>query len=128
MGYQESYLRMKKSEDFDSLVDAIEKSGKESFHIAEPVEKITLLQPIKGDLSMQCKPEKQYSFDKGEKFVYVSGDRGSQRSPEGFFGQNPNQKVPRKMIDELEIYFTECFPSEDIFTNSKVAKHEQFWR
>jgi len=124
MGHQESYLRMKKSEDFDLLVKTIQDYGKDSFYIAEPVEVITLNNPIKGSLQQMCHPEIPYSFNQGEKFVYVTGDRGSQRSPHLFFESCKN--VPDKVQSNVEIYFTECFPSQKIFGESGFATHEEF--
>jgi hypothetical protein len=130
MGYQESYMRMKDSKDFNKLIDVIKTNGKERFDMAEPVEIITLLKPIKGTLEYHCHPEESYSFEAGEKFVYVVGERSGQRSPFCFFEYC--DKVPQSIKKGLEIYATECFPSDDIFENNKEAQmavHEEFkWK
>ncbi len=127
MGYQESYIRMGKSTDFASLIDVIKTNKYESFILAKPVEIITLQKPISGNLEMQCNPDDTFSFDAGEKFIYVVGERSAQRSSPDFFAGCKN--VPRNIIENLEIYFAECFPSEDIFKNNiytKLALHEKF--
>jgi len=127
MGYQESYIRMKDKNDFDKLVDAIKINGESSFDCGTPVEIITLNKPIDGDLSWMCKPNKKYHFSKGEKFVYVVGERYNQRNAENLF---ENCKIkPLNLYDNIEIYFTECFPSDDIFENNDethMATHEEF--
>jgi len=127
MGYQESYIKMKSSNDFEQLIKTIKNNGEEAFNMATPVEIITLLKPIKGNLAMQCKPNKKYSFRSGEKFIYVVGERSGQRSAERFFEYCKN--VPESIINDLEIYFTECFPSYDIFENNdktQMALHDEF--
>lgn len=123
MGYQESYVRMKKREDFDKLVEAFRAVGKQFYeeYCTEPVRIITLKKPIEGTLDMMCMPEETYRFEPGEKFVYVVGERHLQRSP--YLLMN-NDKA-----DDVEIYFTECFPSDDIFENNDTADmaiHEEF--
>lgn len=127
MGYQESYMRMRYSKDFDQLVKIIKENGEESFDLAMPVEIITLLKPITGTLDMQCQPDKKYKFNSGEKFIYVVGERSGQRNSYSFFEYCNNR--PQNILDDLEIYFTECFPSDDIFENNsktKMALHEEF--
>jgi hypothetical protein len=128
MGYQESYMRMKNNKDFNKLVECIKEYGKDKFDCAAPVEIITLLKPIKGDLSFQCRPDESYKFKTGEKFIYVVGERYNQRNPYKFFEncENPSEDI----LNDIEIYFTECFPSDDIFENNettKMAKHKSFW-
>jgi hypothetical protein len=126
MGYQESYMRMKDSNDFNKLVEVIKKNGEDNFLLAYPVCIITLLKPIKGNLEMQCQIG-EYSFDSGEKFIYVVGERSGQRAAKFFF--EDCKSVPKNIIDNLEIYFTECFPSYDIFENNdktQTAIHEEF--
>ena len=127
MGYQESFFRMKRDKDFDKLVECIKGYGRDNFAGGTPVEIITLLKPIKGDLKMQCHEEKQYSFKAGKKFIYVVGERYNQRCSSDFFETCKN--VPLDILKDLEIYFTECFPSDDIFENNETAKmatHEEF--
>jgi hypothetical protein len=127
MGYQESYIKMKDSKDFDRLIETIKSNGKDVFDMAVPVEIITLLKPIKGNLEQQCRPEKKYLFKPGEKFIYVIGERSGQRCSFDFFEYCNN--VPQDILDNLEMYFTECFPSNDIFENNeetKIALHEEF--
>lgn len=133
MGYQESYVRMKDSKDFDKLVELIRKCGKDDFMMATPVEIITLLKPIQGDLSEQCSPNEKFSFDKGEKFIYVVGERSHQSRSYDFFslcGCHKCTPIDDYFFENLEIYFTECFPSYDIFENNDtthMATHEKFW-
>lgn len=125
MGYQESYMKMKNNEDFEKLINILKDNGEERFENATPVVVITLLKQIKGNLFMQCQPNKRYSFEPGEKFIYVSGERYGQRGPYEFFEECEN--VPSKIINGLQIYFAECFPSEEIFDKtSGFAKHEDF--
>lgn len=125
MGYQESYVRMKNSSDFELLVKVIQQNKKKSFLLAEPVKIITLLKPISGNLGMQCKPEIDYSFEANEKFIYVTGERSGQRNAHSFF--EACQNIPCSILNNLEIYFTECFPSQEIFEkNTKMAIHETF--
>ncbi len=123
MGYQESYVRVTDKNDFEKLVAAFREVGKDYYESngAGPVKIITLKKPIQGDLENMCHPEIHYKFDEGEKFVYVVGDRHLQRSPKNLLNNHP--------ISGVEIYFTECFPSEDIFTNNDktdMAIHEEF--
>lgn len=133
MGYQESYIRMRDSKDFDRLVELIRKCGEDAFMMATPVEIITLLNPIQGDLSEQLIPDKEFSFDKGERFIYVIGERSHQRDPYTFFslcGCNNCLPLDDYFLENLEIYPTECFPSYDIFKNNEIAHmatHEKFW-
>lgn len=133
MGYQESYIRMKDSKDFELLVNTIKQNGKDAFDVTIPVEIITLLKPIEGNLFAQCQPEQKYLFNIGEKFIYVVGERSGQRNSYSFF--EPCINVSHNLYEEyedLEIYFTECFPSYDIFENNngtKMAVHEEFkWK
>ncbi len=117
MGYQESYMRMRNSKDFDSLVEVIKSNGGDCFDMSTPVSIITLLKPI----------TTEYFFEPGEKFIYVVGDRSGQRSPKSFFEYC--SKVPKHIINNLEIYFTEYFPSYDIFEHNEetqMALHEPF--
>ena len=127
MGYQESYFKMKNSKDFDKLVQAIKVNNENDFDCAMPVAIITLNKPISGDLSFMCHPEKDYHFKTGEKFIYVVGERYNQRNPMNFF-ENCNVK-PENLYRDIKIYFTECFPSDDIFENNDtthMATHEEF--
>lgn len=125
MGYQESYLRMKNSNDFDLLVSKIKNLGKEKFTLAMPVEIITLQEPISGDLMLMCDPETTYDFYPGEKFIYVCGERSHQSNSASFFQECI---VDNYILENLEIYFTECFPSDDIFdTELQYASHEDFF-
>lgn len=127
MGYQESYIKMKDSKDFERLVEVIRRSGKKKFEWTTPVRIITLLKPIKVNLWFMGYPKVNVKFEKGEKFIYVVGERHGQRCPSYFFEYCKN--VDRNIIDNLEIYFTECFPSHDIFENNhktNMAIHEEF--
>lgn len=127
MGYQESYIRMKDSKDFEKLVGIIRKNGKEKFESTIPTRIITLLKPIKVNLSYMCQPKVNIEFKAGEKFIYVVGERYGQSCSQYFF--EDCTKVDANIIDNLEIYFTECFPSYDIFENNhknKMAIHEEF--
>lgn len=123
MGYQEIYVRIKDRSKFDNLVDLIRGIGKEYYEEngAEPVEIITLNKAIKGDLSYMCRPYEKYNFPIGEKFIYFTGERYLQRSVSTLLNDN--------YIKGVEIYFTECFPSDEIFEGNegdKYAKHEEF--
>lgn len=122
MGYQESYVRMKNKDDFSKLIDVIRKIGKNYYEEsgAYPVEIITLKKSIQGNLECMCEPNKEYKFNNGEKFVYFVGERYLQR--------NSNNLLKNKMIDGVEIYFTECFPSDKIFDEkeNEYAIHEEF--
>nr|WP_308545288.1 hypothetical protein [uncultured Lachnoclostridium sp.] len=123
MGHQESFIRMNKSKDFNSLVALIRKKGEARFEEATPVEIITLNQPIKGNLLYQCDPSK-YHFKTGERFIYISGERSGQRSAWDFFRNCKG--IDGLYLEDLEIYFAECFPVEEIFNNPKYATHEDF--
>jgi hypothetical protein len=123
MGYQESYVRMKDRDKFNALVNLIRQIGQEYYEEngVEPVEIITLNKSIKGDLSYMCKPYEKYSFPVGEKFIYFVGERYLQRS----VGRLLNDIN----IEGIEIYFTECFPSDKIFEGNegnKYATHQEF--
>lgn len=123
MGYQEIYVRIKDRSKFDNLVDLIRGIGKEYYEEngAEPVEIITLNKAIKGDLSYMCRPYEKYNFPIGEKFIYFTGERYLQRSVSTLLNDIN--------IEGVEIYFTECFPSNEIFEENegdKYATHEEF--
>ena len=121
MGHQESYVRVKDSSKFNDLVETTKELGKDFFNCKdiEPVEIITLNKTIEGDLSYMCKPEQRYKFDKGEQFIYFIGDRSYQRSTEFLYGNKPPKG--------LEIYYAECFPSEEIFNKeSGYATTKEF--
>lgn len=66
MGYQESYFKMDNSKNFDKLVKVIQDNGKEAFDMTIPVEIITLQKSITTEGGR---------FKKGEKFIYVIGER-----------------------------------------------------
>lgn len=117
MGYQESYIKMGNNKNFDQLVKVIQDNGSDSF-MATPVEIITLRKSIETE---------QGDFKKGARFIYVIGERSGQRSPFAFFEYCKD--VPEEILKNLDIYFTEYFPSEDIFENNettKIALHEEF--
>ena len=121
MGYQESYVRMKKREDFDKLVNAFKDVGKDFYESSGtmPISIITLTKPIEGNLDYMGIPEQTYRFDIGEKFVYIVGERCIQRCASRMFDN--------KKIDNVEIYFAECLPSSDIFDpKSNIATQESF--
>ena len=118
MGYQESYVRTKNKESFNSLVNAFKNLGKDFFERngVEPVSIITLKEPINVELK-----DKICRFEEGEKFVYIVGERFPQKSANNLFDGTFNEDV--------EIHFTEYFPSEDIFENdgdNNIAIHEEF--
>lgn len=122
MGHQESYVRMKNRSDFNNLVEVIRIIGKDYYekHGAYPVEIITLNKSINGDLEFMCKPNEKYKFEKGEKFIYFVGERDLQRNSSNLLNNN--------IIEGVEIYFTECFPSDKIFDGeeNEYAIHEKF--
>lgn len=118
MGYQESYIKTYEPRNFDKLVKIIQSNGREAFDMHRPVEIITLLKPIETEFG---------EFDKGEQFIYVVGERYGQRNPLNFFEYCEN--VDKDVMDDMDIYFTEYFPSNDIFENNEVTKialHEEF--
>jgi len=118
MGYQESYIKTNSAKNFTKLINTIKLNTKTSFNMHIPVEIITLLKSIDTDYG---------KFKKGEKFIYVVGERHGQRNSNNFFEYCDN--VPEVLFNNLEIYFTESFPSEDIFKNNemtKLALHEEF--
>ena len=117
MGYQESYVTI--NENIDELISIIKKLGKSHFEyvMAEPVCIITLNKYISGDCSMMCRPEQKYNISKGDKFIYFVGERSGQRSVSSLFGKHNNK---------IEIYFTECFPSDRIFKEEGFATIEEF--
>jgi hypothetical protein len=118
MGYQESYIKMTNKKDFDQLVNVIKTNGKEAFDMNPPVEIITLQKTIDTECGR---------FKKGEKFIYVVGERHGQRNSLNFFEYCKD--VPKEIVNNLNMFFTEYFPSEDIFENNettKLALHEPF--
>lgn len=123
MGHQESFIRMRESKDFNGLLQCIRKQGEARFEEATPVEIITLNKSIKGNLLYQCDPS-QYHFKAGERFIYISGERSGQHSAEDFF--KGCKGIDNQYLEDLEIYFAECFPVEEIFENPKYATHEDF--
>jgi hypothetical protein len=137
MGYQESYVRMKNREDFNRLIEAFKTIGEENYNLfgGGPVEIVTLKKPIEGNLAYMCEPKINYKFEPGEKFVYFTGERFLQRSVHNMFVQiveeryltpKPSQIVDKSVIKNVEIYATECFPSDEIFNNEDAAEHEEF--
>ncbi|OWZ84383.1 hypothetical protein [Natranaerobius trueperi] len=126
MGYQETYVKMKKSEDFNKLLKVIKKNGKNSFKTAEPVRIITIKEGFAGRQFIQRYgelSEKYFCFDKGEKFLYVVGERGSQICSDRFFEYC--EDVPEDILKNIEFYFTENFPSTKIFYEG-WGEHENF--
>lgn len=123
MGHQESFIRMRESKDFSDLLAAIRMQGEARFEVATPVEIITLKQPIKGNLLYQCDLS-EYHFKAGEQFAYISGERSGQRSAWDFFENC--EGIDDKYLEDLKIYFAECFPVEEIFENPEYATHEDF--
>jgi len=121
MGYQESYVTINGK--VDELISIIQKLGKSHFEytMAEPVSIITLQQSISGDLDMMCHPEQKYKFNKGDKFIYFIGERSGQRSVNCMFGI-----LLDELLNNISIIFTECFPSDRIFTEEGFALHEEF--
>ena len=122
MGYQESYVRVKKSKNFDDLTNHIKEIGKEFYgnNCCEPVEIITLKKDIKGNLDYMMHPNKKYSFKAGEKFIYFVGERFLQRSPNRLLNNTP--------LKNVEIYATECFPSDNIFDKNNIEIIEEHTR
>jgi len=125
MGYQESYITI--NGNVDELISIIQKLGKNHFDYRNimPVDIITLQQDISGDCDMMCRPEQKYKYNKGDKFIYVIGERSGQRSVSSMFGEYGIENCGRNKND-IEIYFTECFPSDRIFREEGFATHEEF--
>ena len=125
MGYQESYVTI--NGDADELVSIIKKLGKKHFDYRNisPVDIITLQHDISGDCDMMCRPEQKYKFNKGSKFIYVVGERSGQRSVSSMFGEHGIENCSSNKND-IEIYFTECLPSDRIFGEEGFAVHEEF--
>lgn len=118
MGYQESYVKMKNNEDFDKLLIVLKELGKDFFisNGVEPVRVITLKKPLNINVNDEI-----YNFQKGEKFIYIIGERFSQKNSVNLLNGN--------LKEDIEIYFTEYFPSKDIFENNgnnDFAIHEEF--
>lgn len=68
-----------------------------------------------------CKPNEKYKFETGEQFIYFTGERYLQRKSRYLLNKN--------IIEGVEIYFSECFPSEQIFEGNegnKYAIHDKF--
>lgn len=114
---------MRESKDFNNLLAVIRKQGEARFEEATPVVVITLNKPIRGNLLYQCDPS-EYHFKAGEQFIYISGERSGQRSAWDFFEKC--EGIDDLYLEDLEIYFAECFPVEEIFENPKYATHEDF--
>jgi hypothetical protein len=122
MGYQESYVTVYNQSDFDKLVSLVNEIGEEYYekYSCKPVRIITLNQTIKGNLSEMCQPEIEYEFGKGFKFIYFVGERGLQRTIDKLFNGKGEEL-------DIDIFFTECFPSKEIFDKQKpIAEHEPF--
>jgi hypothetical protein len=115
MGYQESYVTI--NGNVEELITLIQKLGKDHFEerFIEPVRIITLQHNI---TSKDEKYNVEYHFNKGSKFIYVVGERSGQRSINNMFGD--------RCAEDIEIYFTEYFPSERIFAEEGFALHEEF--
>jgi len=111
MGYQESYVTINGK--VDELIPIIKTLGKDHFEytMAEPVSIITLNKDIKG----------KYNYNKGSKFIYFVGERSGQRNINAMFG-----KLSDELLNSISIIFTECFPSDRIFTEEGFATHEEF--
>ena len=121
MGYQESYVTM--NGNIEELIPIIELLGKSHFEyiMAYPVSIITLQQPISGNLDYMNKPEQKYKYNKGDKFIYFQGERSGQRNVTAMFG-----KLSDELLNSISIIFTECFPSNRIFTEPGFALIDDF--
>jgi len=114
MGYQESYVTI--NGNVEELITIIKKLGKNHFEytMAYPVSIITLNKDIKGE----------YKYNKGDKFIYFVGERSGQRNTNAMFGI-----LPDELSNNINIIFTEYFPSDRIFTEKDFAVHEEFiWK
>lgn len=118
MGYQESYVY---APDFTRLVELFQKLGEAHFddRLISPVEIITLKKDIRGNYAFMCRPDEEYYFPARTKFIYVVGERSGQCSTGIMFGSSPQPKG-------VLIIATECFPSEEIFTDPEWAEHIRF--
>lgn len=122
MGYQESYVTTGRQSDFDKMVNLIKELGSSWFEGigVMPVGIITLTKKLEVNLANMCKPHINCIFSEGTRFMYFAGDRNGQRNPQQLFGE--------RFVEGTEIFFTECFPSKQIFMpNSSLAFKEPFF-
>ena len=134
MGYQESYVTTKKAEDFDKLCNYF-KSNKlwiEDEGPINPVEIITLLQPVSGNYEyMDGTLNRTYKYPAGSRFLYFVGERYYQSDIYRLFDLEILQPGKKDMvwIKNVQIIFTEDFPSDAIFGENglnPIATHELF--
>lgn len=120
MGHQESFLHCA---DFDYLVEKVQGLGKQWFdeRWVNVVEIVTLDKDLKFSLEQMCHPEIKRSYPKGTKFLWITGDRGYQRSlynndlnDHGLFGDKYDDKI-------IERYFIECM-SDKLFGENNEWK------
>jgi hypothetical protein len=133
MGYQESYVTTKKASDFNKMVDYFKKTKlwSDPHDNVNLVSIITLDEEITGDYFYMCHPDITYKFSKGSKFLYFVGERYEQKCFIDLFDLDNRIATASEMkwIKDVQIIFTECFPSESIFGENgkkKIATHEEF--
>lgn len=117
MGYQESYISTKNNKDLEKILDIFKKYNirceKDLF--ASCVAKITL----KKDISSIGDNAK--SFKEGKEFLYICGDRSAQRRNSDLFDIESDSDYQafsleeKRIIDDIDIIFTEDMPSKLIF-------------
>lgn len=115
MGYQESFMKMENSNDFEKLVSYIRSQGKDPFDNTTPVATVKLMKSIANPYGGM--------FSKGEEFIYVVGERYGQHCSEEFFEYCKD--VPQEFIDGLEIFFIEDLPDK-LFPTGKIASYIEF--
>lgn len=123
MRYQEAYVTTKNQKYFENLIKYVRDIGYEYFEniLSMPAEVITLNNSISGTYKFMCQSDKIYNFNSGDKFIYFIGEREPLINEEILLTQ--------KIIDEkieVDIIFTECFPSDEIFEAEGFAEHEIF--
>lgn len=116
MSYQESYISTKDNKDMDKILNIFKKCNIRCFNDKEAscISKITLKKDIQHE---------DYSFEKGKEFLYISGERFTQKSLSNLFKLDDKMvnkllsKEELNLISTIDIIFAESLPTEDIFNN-----------
>lgn len=120
MGYQESYIFTKKNEDLDKIISMFDKHEIRTTgdNYCSCACKITLNKDIEDEFNTKYK--------KGKQFLYMVGERHEQRCIGNMFNINEIDYTDqeKKLINKVDIVFTEYFPSSKIFNDSEYASIE----